>query len=176
MEISVEKRRELAIFWHNWRLSCCPKGCRTSSKCLTFEQDIDGLVQNCITSIANALGLLQYCAKPLIYCSSNIFARYHGNSRIHHVTQVALTTGRHILAPLCFSITDYSHLASNKIPNHTSDIANSNAKTQMRWQSYCQIKYQNVIDIQIIISAYFYRRYVPIESVPLLGYLHVWVR
>ena len=29
------------------------------------ENEIDGLVQNCSKSIANALGLLQFCTEPL---------------------------------------------------------------------------------------------------------------
>ena len=32
-----------------------------------FKAHIDGLVQDCSNSIANALELLQSCAKPLIY-------------------------------------------------------------------------------------------------------------
>ena len=33
---------------------------------LILSYDINGLVQNCGNSIANALGLLQFCAEPSI--------------------------------------------------------------------------------------------------------------
>ena len=33
----------------------------------TTEVDIDGLMQDCSNSIANALELMQSCTKPLIY-------------------------------------------------------------------------------------------------------------
>ena len=37
------------------------------------QQDIDGLVQDCSNSIANALELLQSCTKPLIYtCNKHL--------------------------------------------------------------------------------------------------------
>ena len=37
--------------------------------CQTTISNIDGFAQDCSNSIANALELLQSCAKPLIYCS-----------------------------------------------------------------------------------------------------------
>ena len=40
---------------------------------LSHQYDIDGLVQDCSNSIANALELLQSCTKPSIYCIQAIF-------------------------------------------------------------------------------------------------------
>ena len=49
-------------------------------KILVWNTDIDGLVQDCSNSIANALELLQSCTKPSIYASSGFYEFTHSLS------------------------------------------------------------------------------------------------
>ena len=54
------------IYW-SWALKCPPKGLHHFIKpSLCFDKYIDGLVQDCSISIANALEILQSCTKPSI--------------------------------------------------------------------------------------------------------------
>ena len=89
-----------------------------SAKCRPFylklQYDINGFVQDCSNSIANALGLLQSCTKPLMYRMYNVwlainkdfwsFMRWFSLDAVKNENQWRITsqvTKKKILIQLC---------------------------------------------------------------------------